>query len=101
MTKSYRVVNKFRFTFFVVLMILAITTFANFALGLNSADSLTRLTYMDYEITDGDTLWTIAETYMTDASDIREAVYELCQLNEISAGELYVGMTIQIPVQTV
>ena len=82
-------------------MILAITTFANFALGLNSADSLTRLTYMDYEITDGDTLWTIAETYMTDASDIREAVYELCQLNEISAGELYVGMTIQIPVQTV
>ncbi|MGN0719768.1 MAG: LysM peptidoglycan-binding domain-containing protein [Anaerovoracaceae bacterium] len=101
MTKRYRVVNKFRFTFFVVLMILAITTFANFALGLNSADSLTRLTYMDYEITDGDTLWTIAETYMTDASDIREAVYELCQLNEISAGELYVGMTIQIPVQTV
>ena len=101
MTKRYRVVNKFRFTFFVVLIILAITTFANFALGLNSADSLTRLTYMDYEITDGDTLWTIAETYMTDASDIREAVYELCQLNEISAGELYVGMTIQIPVQTV
>ena len=101
MTKRYRVVNKFRFTFFVVLMILAITTFANFALGLNSADSLTRLTYMDQEITDGDTLWTIAETYMTDASDIREAVYELCQLNEISAGELYVGMTIQIPVQTV
>ena len=101
MTKRYRVVNKFRFTFFVVLMILAITTFANFALGLNSADSLTRLTYMDYEITDGDTLWTIAETYMTDASDIREAVYELCQLNEISAGELYVGMTIQIPVQTI
>ena len=101
MTKRYRVVNKFRFTFFVVLMILAITTFANFALGLNSADSFTRLTYMDYEITDGDTLWTIAETYMTDASDIREAVYELCQLNEISAGELYVGMTIQIPVQTV
>ena len=101
MTKRYRVVNKFRFTFFVVLMILAITTFANFALGLNSADILTRLTYMDYEITDGDTLWTIAETYMTDASDIREAVYELCQLNEISAGELYVGMTIQIPVQTI
>ena len=56
---------------------------------------------MDYEITAGDTLWTIAETYMTDVFDIREAVYELCQLNEISAGELYVGMTIQIPIQTV
>ena len=101
MTKRYRVVNKFRFTIFVVIMILLITTFANFALGLNTANSLTRLTYMDYEITSGDTLWTIAETYMTDVSDIREAVYELCQLNEISAGELYVGMTIQIPIQTV
>lgn len=101
MTKRYKVVNKVRFTIFVVLMILAITTFANLALGLNTADSLTRLTYMDYEITDGDTLWTIAETYMTDISDIREAVYELCQLNDISASELYVGMTIQIPIQAV
>ncbi|MGN0714905.1 MAG: LysM peptidoglycan-binding domain-containing protein [Anaerovoracaceae bacterium] len=101
MAKRYRVVNKFRFTIFVVIMILLITTFANFALGLNTANSLTRLTYMDYEIIAGDTLWTIAETYMTDVSDIREAVYELCQLNEISAGELYVGMTIQIPIQTV
>ena len=101
MTKKYKVVNKLRFTIFVVIMILLITTFANFALGLNTANSLTRLTYMDYEITAGDTLWTIAETYMTDASDIREAVYELCQLNEISAGELYVGMTIQIPIQSV
>ena len=101
MTKRYRVVNKFRFTIFVVIMILLITTFAIFAVGLNTANSLTRLTYMDYEITAGDTLWTIAETYMTDVSDIREAVYELCQLNEISAGELYVGMTIQIPIQTV
>ncbi|MGN1413600.1 MAG: LysM peptidoglycan-binding domain-containing protein [Anaerovoracaceae bacterium] len=101
MTKRYRVVNKFRFTIFVVMMILLITTLVNFALGLNTADSLTRLTYMDYEITAGDTLWSIAETYMADVSDIREAVYELCQLNEISAGELYVGMTIQIPIQTV
>ncbi|MCI6011827.1 MAG: LysM peptidoglycan-binding domain-containing protein [Firmicutes bacterium] len=101
MTKKYKVVNKLRFTIFVVIMILLITTFANFALGLNTANSLTRLTYMDYEITDGDTLWTIAETYMTDVSDIREAVYELCQLNDIRAGELYVGMTIQIPIQSV
>ena len=101
MTKKYKVVNKLRFTIFVVIMILLITTFANFALGLNTANSLTRLTYMDYEITAGDTLWTIAETYMTDVFDIREAVYELCQLNDIRAGELYVGMTIQIPIQTV
>ncbi|MDD7601980.1 MAG: LysM peptidoglycan-binding domain-containing protein [Firmicutes bacterium] len=101
MTKKYKVVNKLRFTIFVVIMILLITTFANFALGLNTANSLTRLTYMDYEITAGDTLWTIAETYMTDVSDIREAVYELCQLNDIRAGELYVGMTIQIPIQSV
>ena len=101
MTKKYKVVNKLRFTIFVVIMILLITSFANFALGLNTANSLTRLTYMDYEITAGDTLWTIAETYMTDVSDIREAVYELCQLNDIRAGELYVRMMIEIPIQFV
>lgn len=99
MTKRYRVVNKFRFTVFVVLMILLIATFANFALGHSTADSLTRTEYMNLKVSDGDTLWSIAKTYMADSGDIRQSVYELCQLNGISADELYAGMKIQVPVQ--
>lgn len=98
MTKTYRVVNKLRFTVFVVLTILILTTAINFALGLNTAVSLTVPEYMDITVASGDTLWSIAETYMPTDVDIRESVYELCKLNDISASELYAGMTIQVPI---
>ncbi len=98
MTKRYRVADRFRFTVFVTIMIILITTLVNFALGLNTAESLTYVEYMDLEIMSGDTLWSIAETYMSDADDIRVAVYELCKINDISADQLQAGMTIQVPV---
>lgn len=98
MTKTYRVANKLRFTIFVVLTILILTTAINFALGLNTAVSLTVPEYMDIAVAAGDTLWSIAETYMPSDVDIRESVYELCKINDISASELYAGMTIQVPI---
>ena len=98
MTKTYRIANRFRFTLFVVLTIILLTTAINFALGLNTAASLTVQEYMNIEILSGDTLWSIAETYMSDSDDIRVAVYELCKINDISADQLQAGMTIQVPV---
>ena len=97
MTKRYHVANKFRFTLFVVIALLLLTTIANFALGFSTADSLTKVEYMDYQVSYGDTLWSIAETCMADCDDVREAVYELCQINDITASDLQSGMVIQIP----
>ena len=98
MSKNYRIKSRFRFTVFVVLTIVLMTTAVNFELGLNTAASSTVQEYMDVEIKSGDTLWNIAETYMPDNMDTREAVYQICSLNDISADELYAGMTIQVPV---
>ena len=98
MSRSYKVVNKFRFTVFVVLTIVILTTVANFALGFNTAASLTRTDYMDIQVVSGDTLWSIAENYMPCDMDTREAVYKLCRVNDISAADLYAGMTIQVPI---
>lgn len=98
MKKSYRIANRFRFTVFVVLTIIFITTAFNFALGFNTADSLTILQYRDVEVSYGDTLWSIAQTYMPADMDIREAIYHLCQWNDIRADQLYAGMTIQVPI---
>ena len=97
MTKRYRIVNKFRFVLFVVLSILLFTMLMNVVLELNTAESMTKVEYMDLEISAGDTLWSIAETYMADTADIRQAVYQICEINQISADQLYAGMTIQIP----
>ena len=96
--RRYRVSNKFRFTVFVVLTIIILTSLFNLALGLNTAQSLTKVDYNDVVVASGDTLWNIAETYMPANMDTRQAVYELCELNDISASELYAGMTIQVPV---
>ena len=98
MTIRYRINNRVRFTLFVVLVILFITTFANFALGLNTADSATYVEYTEVKVMSGDTLWSIAGTYMNDNSDIRESVYELCQINDINASQLQAGMTLLVPI---
>ena len=54
--------------------------------------------YMDVEVKSGDTLWNIAQDYMPDDMDTRKAVFQLCSLNDISADQLYAGMTIQVPI---
>ena len=41
MSKNYRIKSRFRFTVFVVLTIVLMTTAVNFALGLNTAASST------------------------------------------------------------
>lgn len=98
MTKTYRIKNRFRFTFFVVAAFILITISANLILGLDTANSQTITEYDEVKISYGDTLWSIAEKYMSDSNDIRKSVYQLCQLNDISADELYAGMTIIVPI---
>ena len=98
MTHRYRINNRVRFTLFVVLVILFVTTCANFALGLSTADSATIVEYLEVQVKSGDTLWSIADTYMDDNSDIRRSVYELCQINDINASQLQAGMTIMVPI---
>ena len=96
--KHYRIKSRFRFTIFVVLMMLTVVTSANTVLGLYDASSLTVQEYVDIEICYGDTLWQIAQAYTPDDVDIRSAVHDICKINDISASELYPGQIIQVPV---
>lgn len=98
MYKKYRIVNPVRFTIFLVVLILVTATVLTSIMGYNKAQSMSPTQYMDLEVQPGDTLWNIAETYMTDVPDVREAVYQLCILNDIKAQDLVAGMTIQVPV---
>lgn len=98
MTKTYRIKSRTRFTCFVTLTIILITILANFALGFSTASSLTVPQYEEIRIQSGDTLWDIAGRYTDNSQDIRSAIHEICQINDISASELYAGMTIKVPV---
>lgn len=98
MTKTYRIKSRLRFTFFVAAAIILITVSANFILGLSTASSLTVPQYTEVTVDPGDTLWSIASEYIGDSQDVRKSVYEISSLNDISASELYPGMTIMVPV---
>jgi len=95
---TYRIKSRFRFTFFVAIMMFMIVTCSNTLLGLNNASSLTKPEYAKVQIVNGDTLWNIASEYNQAGKDIRIFVYEICELNKITADSIYPGQNILIPV---
>lgn len=100
MTFKYRIANRFRFTVFVVITIIALTIIANMILGLGTAQGSTVQEFRTVTVNTGDTLWSIAETYMPESMDTREAVYVITSVNELSGSDIYAGMQLQIPVYT-
>ena len=95
--KKYKIKSRNRFTLFVALMIVFMVMTSNTLLGFNNASSLTERAYIEITVEAGDTLWDIANEYMTGYGDVRRAVYTLCVLNGIAAHELRAGLTLRIP----
>ena len=96
--KRYRIKNRVRFASFIVISLLLVCTIFNTALGFNDALALSEQQYIEIQVESGDTLWTIADEYMPDDIDIREAVYMICETNDVDANTLYAGQTLSIPV---
>lgn len=95
--KKYRITSKFRFITSMVIMVgLAVSVFSAVS-GLNISRAETVKEYIQVEICYGDTLWDIANTYKSDDTDTRKAVYEICKTNDIEASDLTPGMTISVP----
>ena len=95
--KKYRITSKFRFITSIIIMIgLCVAGFAALT-GLNTSVALTKQSYTQVQVSSGDTLWTIANTYKDENTDTRKAVYEICQVNDIEASDLHPGMVVAIP----
>ena len=99
MKKRYYIKSKFRFTIFLVMILLtSIFTFSAF-LGLNNVQSMTKPIYTEIQIESGDTLWALAKEFGPKNTDPRKVVYEICMLNSITADGIYPGQVITIPGQ--
>lgn len=96
--KKYRIKSRTRFAAFIVISLLLFCTIANTVLGFNDAIALTEQEYIQIQVESGDTLWSIADEYMPDDMDIREAVYMISDANDINDSQIYVGQTLEIPV---
>ena len=80
----------------VIILGLAIGAFSMLT-NLNTSVALTNPQYTEVEIASGDTLWNIANTYKSNKTDPREAVYTICKINDIEASDLQPGMIISVP----
>ncbi len=86
---KYQVKSRFRFLTFVVAAIIVSVIFCNFLLGTGlEVEADTRINYTTIEVCAGDNLWDIADAYMPDDMDLRDAVYELRELNGMSGTDV-------------
>ena len=63
----------------------------------NQAQAETYTSYKEVEIVEGDTLWEIAAKHTDNNTDIREVIYDICELNNIKSCDIAVGDTIVVP----
>ena len=94
--RGYRITSRSRFIAFVAISIILFTMIFNFAFTLNTAQSETVDRYIKVGVMSGDTLWSIAETYMPDM-DTREAVYIIKQVNGLDSNIISAGAVLEIP----
>ena len=96
--KKYRIKSKFRFIMFVVIVLgIAAGTFG-YITGLDVSTALEQPgEKITVEVTAGDTVWDIAEQFKSDGKDVRKAVYEICQANDIQDVMIESGMILTIP----
>lgn len=99
MMKKLRIVNKRKFkkSICFILLILMVILFISL-----SSYSNTKTKYKIDFISKGDTLWSIAEKEIKyneyyKGKDIRQAIYEIKQLNNLSNNNLAEGTSIKIP----
>ena len=95
----FRIKSKVRFIIFITIVLLGILTVFNMTMGADQANGETVQKYITVEVAAGDTLWDIADEYMSDTdSDMRHAVYTLQKFNELDTANVNIGQQIKVPI---
>ncbi len=91
-----KTMSRIIFVAFILMCIFTAAAVFNAASG-NEALSASAGEYTEVEVAYGDTLWSIADTYMPDDMDIRESVYIIKEANDISDSEIHEGDVLRVP----
>lgn len=93
---KYKVTNigKFKRFMFISILLISILIFSLISTFYAYSKDITRYDYISVQ--EGDTLWDIAANY-SDKDDIREVVYTISKVNNISKSTIYPGDIIKIP----
>ena len=96
-TMSIRIKSKVRFIIsFTVFLLMIIVSFSFFLLKGKAQEAPTY--YLDWYVTKGDTLWSIAEQSLPEGRDIREYINEIRNWNKLSSSNIKEGQVLEIPI---
>lgn len=87
-----KIVNKFKFIRSIAILIFLLIALFNISIAKTNSEA----EIIDYNINKGETLWDIAKEYTPDNKDIRQTIYEIKQLNNMTDSTIYPGQTIKI-----
>lgn len=89
-----RIVNNKKFIRSIAIVIFLLIAIFNVSIAKSSNEA----EIIDYTIAPGQTLWSIAKEYTPNSKDIRQTIYEIKQLNNMTDSTIYPGQTIQIKI---
>lgn len=96
--RKYRIKSPFRFVTFLVIVAGLIVGVFGYVTGFDVSTALAKPSdQITVKVVSGDTLWDIAYEFKSSDKDVRKAVYEICQANNIEDGHIEDGMILEIP----
>ncbi len=93
---KYKVTNlkRFKSFIFISVLLISILVFASMATINAYSKDIPQFKYIN--VKEGDTLWSLASNYMKD-TEIREAIYDISEINKIPNASIHPGDIIKIP----
>jgi len=95
--RTWQIKSKFRLSLFITLvLILLISLVSSFLLKGNAMETPNH--YLSWNVTEGDTLWSIAKDSLPRGRDIRDYIWEIKEQNQLQTSNIIVGQQLQIPI---
>lgn len=87
-----RITNKYKFIRSMAIVIFLLIALFNTCIAKSNTEAET----ITYTVSKGETLWSIAREYTPNNKDIRETIYEIKKINNMTDSAIYPGQEIQI-----
>ena len=88
-----RIVNRRKFIRSTAILIFLLIALFNVSIAKSNKEEAE---IVEYTISRGETLWSIAEENKAEREDIRQYIYDIKKLNNMTDSTVYEGQTIQI-----
>ncbi len=88
-----KIVNKFKFIRSTTILVFLLLAIFNISIAKSNKEEAE---IVDYTISRGETLWSIAEENRAEKEDIRQYIYDIKKLNNMTDSTVYENQTIKI-----